>query len=74
MHLLIINRVKPCLHFFLRSWVFRLLLLAALQNADVDLENLTAPRMIVFLVAFENGFFWKEYFDHRRKDKEKNGA
>ena len=49
-------------------------LLAALQNADVDLENLTAPRMMVFLVAFENGFFWKEYFDHRRKDKEKDGA
>jgi hypothetical protein len=44
--------------------------LAALQNADLDLTRLTAPRMMVFFVAFENGFFWKEYFDHRRQEKE----
>ena len=44
-------------------------LLAALQNANVDLEHLTAPRLMVFFVAFENGFFWKEYFDHRRQNK-----
>ncbi len=24
---------------------------------------------MVFFVAFENGFFWKEYFDNRRKIK-----
>ncbi|MDM8523267.1 hypothetical protein QUF80_07840 [Desulfococcaceae bacterium HSG8] len=41
-------------------------LLAAMQNADVDLANLTTAKMMVFFVAFENGFFWKEYFDNRR--------
>jgi hypothetical protein len=45
-------------------------LLSAMQNAEVDLQNLTTPKIMIFLVAFENGFFWKELFDHRRKLKE----
>lgn len=44
-------------------------LLAALQNANIDLTRLETPQIMVFLVAFENGFFWKEYFDHRRSEK-----
>lgn len=44
-------------------------LLAALQNADIDLQNLTTVKAMTFFVAFENGFFWKEYFDHRQKQK-----
>lgn len=43
-------------------------LLSALQNADVDLTHLTAPRLMVLLVAFQNGFFWKELFDKRRRE------
>jgi uncharacterized membrane protein YfcA len=43
-------------------------LLAALQNADIDLTHLTASRMMVFLVAFQNGFFWKEHFDRQRRE------
>jgi hypothetical protein len=45
-------------------------LAAAFQNADVDLakERMTLPRLMIFLVAFENGFFWKEYFDRKRKE------
>ena len=46
-------------------------LLSAMQNAEIDLTNLTTPKLMVFLVAFENGFFWKEYFDNRRLQKEK---
>jgi len=45
-------------------------LLSAMQNAEIDLANLTTPKLMVFLVAFENGFFWKEYFDNRRQLKE----
>ena len=45
-------------------------LLAALQNTVDNLQNLTAVKMMVFFVAFENGFFWKEYFDHRLKAKQ----
>ena len=26
-----------------------------------------SPGLISFLVAFQNGFLWKEYFDHKRK-------
>ena len=48
-------------------------LAAAFQNADVDLakEPMTLPRLMIFLEAFENGFFWKEYFDRKRKEVEK---
>ncbi len=41
-------------------------LLAAFSNADIRLENLPGPRLMVFLVAFQNGFFWKEFFDNIR--------
>ncbi len=44
-------------------------LLAAFQNADMSLETLTSARMMTFLVAFQNGFFWKEYFDNLQKEK-----
>ncbi|UCE07487.1 MAG: hypothetical protein JSW07_05480 [bacterium] len=47
-------------------------LLSALQNANIDLLQLTIVKMMVFFVAFENGFFWKEYFDNRRKLKEED--
>lgn len=42
-------------------------LISALQNADVDLMKLTTPKLMIFFLAFENGFFWKEYFDNRRR-------
>jgi hypothetical protein len=50
-------------------------LLAALQNVVTgDLRNLTTAKLMVFFVAFENGFFWKEYFDHRRKIKQEDAT
>ena len=30
--------------------------------------KLTAPRLMVFFVAFENGFFWKGYLEKQRED------
>ena len=44
-------------------------LLTAFQQADND-----SPRMMIFLVAFQNGFLWKEYFDQKRKKVIKNEA
>ena len=44
-------------------------LLGAFQNSQVDLASLTLPKMMVFFVAFENGFFWKEVVDNRRKEQ-----
>ena len=45
-------------------------LLTAFQNADIDLANLTAPpSLMMVLVAFQNGFFWREIFDKRRKGR-----
>ncbi len=44
-------------------------LLTAFQHADSD-----SPRMMMFLVAFQNGFLWKEYFDHKRKKVTKDGT
>ncbi len=37
-------------------------------SAGLDLKSLTAPRAMIFFVAFENGFFWKEFFDLKRKE------
>jgi hypothetical protein len=44
-------------------------LLGAFQNADVDLTKLTIPKFMVFFVAFQNGFFWKEVVDNRGKEQ-----
>ena len=44
-------------------------LLTAFQQADSD-----SPRMLMFLVAFQNGFLWKEYFDHKRKKVTQDGT
>lgn len=46
-------------------------LLGAFQNTYVDLTNLTVPKLMIFLVTFENGFFWKEFFDNRQRKKKK---
>jgi hypothetical protein len=56
---------------FFTSPIIFIPLLASLQNANIDLQNLTTTKIMVFIVAFENGFFWKEYFNNRRKG-EKN--
>ncbi len=47
-------------------------LLAAFQNTDIDLANLTLPKFMVFFVSFENGFFWREIFENRQR-KIRNG-
>ena len=43
-------------------------LFAALQNEELDILKITAPRLMVFLVAFENGFFRKGYLEKRREE------
>jgi hypothetical protein len=42
-------------------------LMATLENADIDLQALTTPRMMIFVVAFQNGFFWKGHFDRQQE-------
>ena len=44
-------------------------LLTAFEQADSN-----SPRMMMFLVAFQNGFLWKEYFDHKRKKVTQDGT
>jgi len=44
-------------------------LLASFEGTGIDVRNTPSPRLMIFLVAFQNGFFWKEYFDSRRKGK-----
>jgi hypothetical protein len=41
-------------------------LLASQQNTSLEPLHFDTARFMVFLVAFENGFFWKECFDNRR--------
>jgi hypothetical protein len=45
-------------------------LATAFQNVDIDLTkpDLKLPQLMVFFVAFENGFFWKEYYELKRKE------
>jgi hypothetical protein len=49
-------------------------LAAAFQNVEIDLTNprLKLPQLMVFFVAFQNGYFWKEHYDHKLKLAEKN--
>lgn len=42
-------------------------LLATVQTSGVDLYEADAARFMLFLVAFENGFFWKTIFDQRHQ-------
>lgn len=37
-------------------------------SAGLDLRTLTTAKFMIFLVAFQNGFFWKEFFDLKRKE------
>ena len=53
---------------FASTFVF-IPLLASLQNDATNLEGMVATKMMLFFVAFENGFLWKEYFDSRRMEK-----
>ncbi len=40
-------------------------LMVAVQNGDFGAQGLSTARFMLLLVSFENGFFWKEYFDNR---------
>ena len=44
-------------------------LLTAFQNANVDLNRLTVPKLLIFVVAYQNGFFWKEFFDLKQREE-----
>jgi len=44
-------------------------LLSAFQGSGVDLANLTSAKLVIFLVGVQNGFFWKELFEKRRKEQ-----
>ena len=44
-------------------------LLGAFQNSYVDLADLTGPKLMIFIVSFENGFFWKHIYDSRQRGK-----
>jgi hypothetical protein len=43
--------------------------MVAFQEAKIDMTQFTASKMMIFLVAFQNGFFWEEYFYNLRKEK-----
>jgi hypothetical protein len=47
-------------------------LLATLQSVNIEIETFNI-KLLFFCVAFENGFFWKEFCDNRRQDKEGTG-
>jgi uncharacterized membrane protein YjgN (DUF898 family) len=53
--------VKP----FLVSPLVFMPLAASLENSNLDLSQFDAPRLMVFLVAFENGFLWRGYFSRK---------
>ena len=53
--------VKP----FLVSPMVFVPLAASLQNAQVDLSSFNIPLLMLFLVAFENGFLWRGYFTRK---------
>ena len=62
--------VKP----FLVSPLIFMPLAASLQGANQDFSNFDAPRLMVFLVAFENGFLWRGYFSRKLAESVKAAA
>lgn len=42
-------------------------LFTAFQNADFDKTHEGVARLSLLFVAFQNGFFWKDYFDNHHK-------
>ena len=59
--------VKP----FLVSPLVFMPLAGSLQSANLDLSHFDAPRLMVFLVAFENGFLWRGYFSRKLAESQK---
>jgi hypothetical protein len=53
--------VKP----FLVSPLVFVPLAASLQTAKVDLSSFNIPLLMLFIVAFENGFLWRGYFTRK---------
>jgi hypothetical protein len=43
--------------------------LASILESTTSVQAI-APRLMLFLVAFENGFFWREFFDNRSRTRE----
>lgn len=37
-------------------------------GAGIELKTLTTVKFMIFFVAFQNGFFWKEFFDLKRRE------
>lgn len=58
--------IKP----FLVSPLVFMPLAASLQTANLDLTRFDAPRLMIFLVAFENGFLWRGYFSRKMAESE----
>jgi hypothetical protein len=50
---------------FLVSPLVFMPLAASLKNANFDLNQFSAARLMIFLVAFENGFLWRGYFSRK---------
>ncbi len=46
-------------------------LVAAFQSSGVDFNDSRAPRLMVLMVAFQNGFFWKEIFERKQKEEKR---
>ncbi len=65
-----------------KQWDFGLFLAPVFVSPIIFIPLLTAfqqqnsdsPKMMLFLVAFQNGFLWKEYFDHKRRKVIEDGA
>ncbi len=65
-----------------KEWDFGLFLVPVLVSPIIFIPLLTvfqqansdSSRMVMFLVAFQNGFLWKEYFDHKRKKMTQDGT
>ena len=44
-------------------------LYAAFLESGYSFDNLDSAGIMIFFVAFENGFFWKEFFDNKINNK-----
>jgi hypothetical protein len=59
---------------FLKSPLVFMPLAVSLQSANLDLSRFDAPRLMLFLVAFENGFLWRGYSRGRMNRSQRSGS
>lgn len=63
---------KGVLAAMLASPIVFIPLYASIQGGETEMNSLNSAKLMTFLVAFQNGFFWKVFFDKQKSGVHEN--